>query len=212
MLNRLKSLSFSLGKPAGFLVLVAVATTAFFVGGELLDESGAPTSFHDMRVLPPDDLMILIDGGDPQVGELARRLGSTQEAYRHVRDRIAFEPSRPAGGPAETIAAGRASCLGKAALLASLYRALGMEHGEVRVVTGQVAYGDELTEHAWLELEHDGVCLQQDATPLLGTFAFDEFRGRAYTQRFVWRELFCFNDEGFAVVSQLNRFGGGHPH
>jgi hypothetical protein len=28
---------------------------------------------------------------------------------------------------------------------------------------------------------------------------------------FVSRELFCFNDEGFAVVSQLNRLRGRHP-
>ena len=72
-------------------------------------------------------------------------------------------------------------------------------------MTGRVAYGDALTEHAWLELELGGSCLQQDPTPLLGSFAFEEFRGREYTERFVWRELYCFNDEGFAVVSPLNR-------
>lgn len=167
------------------------------------DES---TSFHDMRVLAPAELTALVDGKDREVARLARHLGTVEQAYAFVRDRIAFDPSRPAGKPAETLQDGRASCLGKAALLASLYRALGMDDSALRVVTGQV-YGKEgLIEHAWLELEQGAQCLQQDPSSLLGLFRFDEFKGTDYTQAFVRRELFCFNDAGFAVVSQRNRF------
>lgn len=190
---------------------VAAIAAAAFLGGYGLaggDRDADSTEFHDMRVLPPESLRALVDGGDPAVAGLARGLATPREAYRFVRDEIAFDPSRPAGYPAETLRDRAASCLGKAALLASLYRALGFPDEEVRVVTGQVHYGGQVVEHAWVEVELEGRCLQQDATPLLGSFAFDQFPGTDYTLAHVRRELFCFNDEGFAVVSQRNRFRG----
>jgi len=202
-----KSLSFFLRKGAGAGVAAALATLAFLVGVEVGEDSEAgSTTYHDMHVLDPGELTALVDGDDPRVRELAARLGGPAEAYGFVRDRVAFDPSRPAGTPSQTLVEGAASCLGKAALLASLLRAHGMPHEDVRVVTGQVRAGDDLVEHAWVEVEQDGVCRQLDPTPMLGDFAYDRFRGTEYTSAFVRREFFCFNDEGFAVISQRNRF------
>lgn len=67
-------------------------------------------------------------------------------------------------------------------------------------------------DHAWVELEHEGNCLQQDATDLLGSFSFDQFRGMAYTNAFIKREGYVFNDRSFAIVSRLNMMkGSNHP-
>lgn len=195
---------------AAGLALLLAALAAFSAGYAVAHRkrNDPATTFHDMRVLHPENLMGLVDGGDPTVREYARSCATPRAAYEFVRDRITFEPSRPADAPAATLRDRAASCLGKAALLASLYRAMGFGHEEVRVVTGQVRYGGQVVDHAWVELEHGGVCLQQDPTPLLGTFGHDRFAGTRYTERFVQRELFCFNDRGLAVVSQLNRFRG----
>lgn len=185
----------------------ALATLVFGValGSRLGDASAPAPSFHDFRVNHPGDYSGLVAPEEPAVAELAGRLGSLEAAYRHVRDAIAFEPMRATGTPTETLSAGRASCLGKAALLASLYRALGLPAADVRVVVGQVPYGGGFIEHAWVDMEYGGLCLQQDPTDLLGTHAFGRFPGQRFVDEFVSRELFCFNDEGFAAVSQLNR-------
>ncbi len=190
----------------------AVTLAAGFMLGDLSsDAKPVSTEYHDIRVLHPEEFQSLVAPEAPEVVALARRLGSLEAAYGFVRDRIAFEPSAPAGEPAQTLRDGRASCLGKATLLASLIRALGVPAGSVRVITGQVALGGSLQDHAWVDLEYGSLCLQLDATDLLGTHDFLQFPGNEYARRFVSRELFCFNDEGFAVVSQLNRLKGRHP-
>ncbi|MGE5247710.1 MAG: hypothetical protein ACM3L8_05130, partial [Verrucomicrobiota bacterium] len=66
-------------------------------------------------------------------------------------------------------------------------------------------------DHAWVDLEYGGMCLQQDVSGFLGDFGFAQFAGQAFSQAFVYQEYYCFNDEGFAVVSQLNRFGSDFP-
>ena len=183
----------------------------FALGDQLGEAEPQPASFHDMRVVHPADYTALVDPAAPEVVALARQLGSLEEAYRFVRDAVAFEPAAPAATPAQTIGSGRASCLGKAALLASLYRALGVPAGSVRVVTGQLPLGGALVEHAWVDLEYGATCVQQDPTDLLGVHDFLAFPNAGYTDAFVQRELFCFNDAGFAAVSQLNRMRGRHP-
>ncbi|HEY5999700.1 MAG TPA: transglutaminase-like domain-containing protein [bacterium] len=175
------------------------------LGNRLGGAEPAPPAFHQMRVNHPRDYSALVTPEAPAVADLARRLGSLEAAYGFVRDEIAFEPMRATGPPEETLAAGRASCLGKAALLASLYRALGVPSAGVRVVVGQIPAPDGLVEHAWIDMEYGDRCLQQDATDLLGVHEFAAFPGQRFVDVFVSRELFCFNDEGFAAVSQLNR-------
>lgn len=189
----------------------AMIAVGFIIGDRIGDAEPVRPSFHDIRVIHPEDFQTLIAPGAPEVVELARQLGSLESAYVFVRDRIAFEPSAPAAAPPQTLRDGRASCLGKAALLASLYRALGVEAGDVRVVTGQVAIGETAVDHAWVDLEYGSLCLQLDTTDLLGTHDFLRFPGQEYVRSFVARELFCFNDQGFAAVSQLNRLRGQHP-
>ena len=183
----------------------------FVIGERSGDEQSVGSAFHDIRVIRPDDLQSLVDPKAAGVGALARQLGTLEAAYLFVRDRIAFEPSMPASAPAQTLRDGRASCLGKATLLVSLYRALGVPAESVRVVTGQVPFAGSLLEHAWVDLEYGSLCLQQDPTDLLGTHDFQSFPGQTYVQGYVHRELFCFNDGSFAVVSQLNRLRGRHP-
>lgn len=185
----------------------AAATLAFGIALGSRFGAGAPVraTFHDFRVNHPRDYSSLVTPAAPAVADLARRLGSLEAAYRFVRDGVVFEPMRASGAPAETLAAGRGSCLGKAALLASLYRALGVPAADVRVVVGQIPTRDGLIEHAWVDMEHGSICLQQDPTDLLGVHEFGRFPGQQFVREFVSRELFCFNDKGFAAVSQLNR-------
>jgi len=158
----------------------AIALGAGFVLGERFSEA-EPTkgAFHDMRVIHPEEFSDLIDPEDPLVLGRARELGSLEAAYLFVRDRIVFDPSIAADAPARTLRDGRASCLGKATLLASLYRALGVPSANVRVVTGQVWFADALLEHAWVDLEYGSLCIQQDPTDLLGVHDFLSFPGTA---------------------------------
>jgi hypothetical protein len=179
--------------------------------GRLRADASRRASFHDIRVLPPEQFRSLVTPAAPEVTALARRLGTLEAAYLFVRDGIAFDPSSAADVPVGTLRAGRASCLGKAALLVSLYRALGVPADGVRVVTGQVPYEGELLEHAWVDLEYGSLCLQQDTTDLFGVHDFLRFPNQRYVDEFVQRELFCFNDQSFAAVSQLNRLRGRHP-
>ena len=203
----------ALGRRWWLHVAAAVVTLAigFTLGDRMGDAELVRASFHDIRVIHPVEYLKLITPEAPEVVELARQLGSVEEAYAFVRDRIAFEPSAPAGTPAQILRERRASCLGKATLLASLCRALGIPAGSIRVVIGQLTLEDSLVEHAWVDLEYGSQCLQLDPTDLLGTHDFLRFPGNEYSRSFVSRELFCFNDEGFAVVSQLNRLKGRHP-
>jgi len=193
------------------LAAVALLAVGFILGDRSSDAEPVDPSFHDIRVIHPEDFQTLIVPEAPELAALARQLGSLEAAYGFVRDRIAFEPSASAGAPAQTLREGRASCLGKATLLASLFRALGVPAASVRVVTGQVQLGDSILDHAWVDLEYGSLCLQLDATDLLGVHDFLQFPGQEYVRSFVSRELFCFNDEGFAAVSQLNRLRGRHP-
>lgn len=189
----------------------AAATLAFGIalGVRFGEAESPPAAFHDMRVNHPREYSALVTPEAPEVKELARQLGSLEAAYVFVRDSIVFEPMRAAGAPAETLRTRRASCLDKATLLVSLYRALGLPASAVRVVVGQISYGGKILEHAWVDLEHGSTCLQLDATDLLGVHDFGRFREQQFVDEFVSRELFCFNDEGFAAVSQLNRMRRG---
>lgn len=168
-------------------------------------------AFHDMRVISVSDLTSLVVPDDPAVRSLAGRLGTPEAAYAHVRDHIRFVPMMPAPHPGETLHNGAASCLGKAALLCSLYRAMGIPASDVRVITGDVTLPDGTVDHAWIDLEYKGACLQQDPSGFLGVFRLEEFPGTTFTRFFVQEENYCFNDKGFAVISQLNQFKGAPP-
>ncbi len=195
---------------AGLAVVLAAGAFAagIHVGGR--GAKGRP-SFHDMRVNHVSDLTALVDPGDPAVRSLAERLGAPEAAYAYVRDRVLYEPGVPAVLPGRTIRDGASSCLGKATLLCSLYRAMGIPADNVRVVTGSVVHPDGVADHAWIDLEYKGACLQQDPSGFMGIFDFAQFAEHAFTRSFVHEEDYCFNDEGFAVVSQLNRFRNGFP-
>ena len=207
-------------RPAAFprplrVAAAAVLLAASFGAGYLAALGHArwkrPPVFHDIRVTHVRDLVALVDPRDPAVAAAARKLATPEAAYAFVRDRILYVPAIPTDSPGETLRAGQGSCLAKATLLCSLYRALGMSENHVRVVTGNVALGDFLTDHAWVDLEIGNRCLQQDPSGLLGAFPFDQFPGTEFSRAFVHEEDFCFNDKGFAVVSQLNRFRDGLP-
>jgi len=194
------------------LLLFAILIPATFIAGFALGDRDPEISFHDMIVNHPADMSSLIDPADSRVKALAAKLATVENIYNYVRDNIAFEPSLPSVSAGEILAHGRGSCLGKAVLLCSLYRASGMDDSAVRVVTGEVdAIGGPI-DHAWVELEHYGTCLQLDTTDLLGRFGFDQFKGMAYTTAFIRREGYVFNDKNFAIVSRLNMMkGSDHP-
>lgn len=191
---------------------VLLLSLVFAAGFSLGSRQPPPISFHDMIVNRPEAMSSLVDPDDRRIESLAAELKTPEQAYAYVRDRIGFDPSLPAVPGGEILAEGRGSCLGKAVLLCSLYRAMGMKPTEVRVVTGEVDAIGGAVDHAWVELERGGYCLQQDATDLLGIFSFDQFRGMAYTNAFIKREGYVFNDRSFAIVSRLNMLkGSDHP-
>ena len=169
------------------------------------------STFHDIMVSDPDDLPELITPGDSRVCGLAVKLQTPENAYAYVRDTITFDPSLPALPARDIIESGKASCLGKAILLCSLYRAMGIPASDVRVVTGELSHPSAIIDHAWVDLEYQGVCLQQDATNLIGIFRFDEFQSSMYTRSFVRKEGYAFNDRDFALISSLNLIKGTHP-
>lgn len=194
------------------LVCLAGALAAGgFAAGYLFRNRGESTrsAFHDMRVNRIPDLVSLVDHDDPAVRSLAERLGTPEAAYAYVRDRIRYEPMVPGTSPREILRAGAGSCLGKATLLCSIYRAMGISADDVRLIVGNIALPDRLIDHVWIDLEYKGGCLQQDPSGLLGVFEFGQFPGMEFTRYFVQEEDYCFNDEGFAVISQLNRFRSG---
>lgn len=192
-------------------LLIAITFASFFAGFALGDKDPA-ISFHDMITNHPADMSALVDYRDSRVVALATKLKTVENAFAYVRDTIAFDPSLPSVSAGEIISEGRGSCLGKAVLLCSLYRALGLDDSAVRIVTGEVDAIGGAVDHAWVELEHKGSCLQQDTTDLLGRFEFAQFTGTAYTTAFIRREGYVFNDKSFAVVSRLNMMkGSGHP-
>ncbi len=195
-----------------WLALLAIIIPATFFAGYAIGDRDPDISFHDMIVNHPAEMSLLIDFEDQRVSSLATELKTIENAYNYVRDNIAFDPALPSAAAGEILAQKRGSCLGKAVLLCSLYRALGMKDSAVRIVTGEVDAMGGVIDHAWVELEHNGACLQQDATDLLGRFSFDQFKGMTYTAAFIRREGYVFNDKNFAVVSRLNIMkGSGHP-
>ena len=191
------------------LSIVAAFTCGFYSGGR---KKAPAASFHDMVVERPYDYTRLITPKDARIKLLVLDLKTPEQAFAYVRDRVAYDSAQPALPAGDILTEGRASCLGKAVLLCSLYRAMGIPASQVRVVTGEVEGGDGIIDHAWVDMEHKGVCIQQDATDLIGRFTFDQFRGNSYTKAFIRREAYVFNDKQFAVVSRLNQMkGSGHP-
>jgi transglutaminase-like putative cysteine protease len=200
------------GTSRRWLALFAILIPATFFAGFALGDRDPEISFHDMIINHPSSMSALIDPDDSRVKALAKKLASAENIYNYVRDNIAFDPSLPSVSAGEILAHGRGSCLGKAALLCSLYRASGLDDAVVRVVTGEVDAMGGPIDHAWVELEYNGACLQQDTTDMLGRFGFDQFKGMAYTTAFIRREGYVFNDRNFAIVSRLNMMkGSGHP-
>lgn len=202
-------------KKTGVIRLGAATCLIFLVFGAgytLGDKDPPPVSFHDMIANHADELSALVTPDDGRVKALARELKTPLNAYHYLRDSVAFDPSLPVLPAGEIAAQKKASCLGKAVLLCSLYLAMGMSSNDVRIVTGEVEAGQGILDHAWVELEHEGRCLQQDSTDLLGRFSFDQFQGMAYTNAFIRRESYTFNNKGFAIISRLNMMkGSGHP-
>lgn len=195
------------------LILIAAAVLAFgcgFATGSFKKQP--PLLFHDVIVNDPRDLIRLITPNDKRIMALAAELKTPENAYTFVQDRIinfAAEPARSAG---DILAAGKASCMGKAILLCTLYRAMGIPASDVRVIAGEVDIPGSIVDHAWLEMEYKGKDIQQDPSNVLGTFSFAQFQESTYVQVFIRDEEFVFNDQQFAVVSQLNRMKGtGHP-
>lgn len=164
--------------------------------------------FHDFVTMSPEDYQRLVDPSDPEVVNLARQFRNREEAYLFVRDKIAYTGAARTGKPGQTIKSGVGSCLGKAALLCSLYRAMGMDEFSVRVVTGIIGIPGGLTEHAWLDLEEKGKCWQQDASGFLGAFDYAQFPDQSFVDFYVVKELILFNDEDFGIISQANRAKG----
>lgn len=187
--------------------LVVIGVAVIFGTGFILGEKMATRhlDFADMRVNHALEYKKLIEHYSPDIRALAASFQTPEGAYIYVRDQIRFEPWRSVERPSLIIRERAASCLGKAVLLCSIYRAMGVEPESTFVVTGQVASDKGTVEHAWVSLVHEGTHYQQDPSGLLGHFAFDDFTEGKYSRSFIKAERYCFNDKGFAVVSQLNR-------
>lgn len=200
-----------------FIYTLIVTIPLAVAAGYLLSKASSPADaspskvsenvpvFHDIRINSVESFPALIDPNDPAVVKLAKGFTSLEDAYRYVQNEIKFVPFAPPGPVAATIQHGAGSCIGKAVLLYSLYRAMGLPVSDVRIIMGIVVTPDGLADHVWLDLEINGRCLQQDPSGMLGRFSFNEFPGNRYAATYVMKETFCFNESRFAVVSQLNR-------
>jgi len=200
------------------LPLILLAICGSVAGGFLLGRLTPPAtasaavareqtpSFHDLRINPTVDYVELIDANRPEIIKQAKQFRTYEDAYRFVSEEIRFAPFVPPGPVEKTLEYRTGSCLGKAALLGSLYRAMGMPRSDLRLIMGLVMTPEGPADHVWIDLEHQGKCLQQDPSGMLGRFGFDDFPGNRYVDTYVVKETFCFNDSDFAVVSQLNRF------
>jgi hypothetical protein len=199
-----------MSKISVMLTVVLLAFGCGFAVGNM--KKNTPLSFHDVIINNPAELSRLITPDDRRIKALAAELKTPENAYRYVQEKIlnhAAEPALPAG---DILSAGKASCMGKAILLCAIYRAMGFPASDVRVIAGEVDIPDSIVDHAWLEMEYKGKCIQQDVSNVLGTFSFDQFQESTYVQVFIRDEEFVFNDKHFAIVSQLNRMkGSGHP-
>ena len=199
-------------------LLLPVAIAGAIAGGFMLGRLTHPVkqqatphqvvspAFHDMRINPTVDYVGLIDVDHPEIIKLAKQFRTYEDAYRFVNEEIRFAPFVPPGPVEKTLEFRTGSCLGKAALLGSLYRAMGLPGNDIRLVMGLVMTPEGPADHVWIDLEHQGRCLQQDPSGMLGSFGFNDFPGNRYVDAYVMKETFCFNDSDFAVVSQLNRF------
>jgi len=197
-------------KIAVMCIAVALVFICGFAAGSR--QRNSPLSFHDVIVNNPLELSRLITPKDQRIKALAAELKTPENAYRYVQEKIVNDAADPALPAGEILSSGKASCLGKAILLCSLYRAMGIPASNVRVIAGEVDIPDRIIDHAWLEMEYKGKCIQQDVSNVLGTFSFDQFQESTYVQVFIRDEEFVFNDKEFAIVSQLNRMKGtGHP-
>lgn len=190
-----------------FLACGLASVVLVFTLGHLYGRSQrlATVPFHDLMVIPIADYTRLVDPTHPKIVAAAAGFESYEKAYRYVRDEIRYDPVKPPAPPEVVLLEGSASCLGKITLLCSFYRAMGMPPEQVRVVVGELVHDDSMVEHAWLDLELDGTCYQQDPSGLIGRFEFSSFPDGRFTNTFAHRERFCFNDKSFALVSQLNR-------
>jgi len=161
--------------------------------------------FEDIHIIEPAKYVELVTPFNYEVKRIADRVKEPIKAYYYVRDVIEFDPSMPVNTPENTIKLRKGNCLSKAVLLVSLYRALGIPEEHVRIIVGELLSKGMIIEHAWVEVKYYGTWLQQDTTDLIGVFEFGQFNNREYFDTFVRKENFCFNDTGFAVVSQRNR-------
>lgn len=175
-------------------------------GWHLISErkNNSNQNFEGILTIKPDDYQYQINPDVPELKPLLNKIHTLPEAFYYVRDFIGFFPMVTDISIKTTLTNKYSSCLGKSILLASLYRALGIDKEDLRIVVGQIKIQNEIIDHSWVEVKINDIWYQQDTTDLLGKFEFNQFPNRTYSKIFCSRENFCFNETGFAVVSQLN--------
>ncbi len=188
-------------KYIGFLFVLLFAVVLF----QFLKKPEKHLKFEDIHIIEPERYVELVTPSNNEVKRIADKVKEPVRAYYYVRDVIEFDPSIPVNTPENTIKLRKGNCLSKAVLLVSLYRALGIPEEHVRIIVGELLSKEITIEHAWVEVKYYGTWLQQDTTDLIGVFEFGQFKNRDYFNKFVRKENYCFNDTGFAVVSQRNR-------
>jgi hypothetical protein len=192
------------------ILLLVVASVAAGYGLRALNRTEVPLpSFHDIRINAVDDYKDILAPYSPELAALAAELKTPERAYEFVRDKIKYMPFIASSTVEETLHQKKGSCMGKAALLYSLYRSMGIPSDKIRIIVGILITSDGPADHVWLDMEYEGKCLQQDPSGMIGKFGFYDFPGTTYVEKYVMKELFCFNEKGLAHISQLNRFRNG---
>ncbi len=187
------------------LAILFMLSLIFISGLYLIKERKSKiNSFEGIMAINPQEYQSLIDPDNSMLKPVLKKIKSVKEAYYFVRDFIDYFPMVADASVDFTLENRVGSCIGKAVLLASLYRALGVEDKDLRIVTGEIRLKNDFIEHAWVEIKINNCWYQQDTTNLIGKFDFDEFPDRLYSKSFCQKEGFCFNQTGFAVISQLN--------
>lgn len=143
-----------------------------------------------------------VEPNNSEIRKLAKSLGTHEKMYYFVRDKIGYSTKISANQASTVLTTKQASCIGKATLLCSLYRATGVPPDQVHVVMGGARYEGSTRGHTWVEIKTgSGQWLVLDPSPFLGTFMFDSWQKGDYYKTFEVKKIYAFNDAHASAAS-----------
>jgi cell division protein FtsB len=132
-----------------------------------------------------------------------------EELYSFVKHDIGYNRKTESDlAASDILQSGEGNCVEKAVLLASLLRAKGYSPDSVHVVLGTINFkglpGEPPENHAWVELEKDGVWRVLDTTTYLGDFTFSEWTKDDFYPINRADDFFIYNDKISLIVNKVD--------